>query len=295
MDRIGGLMLMHQFGEDGKLARDSGMAFHFVFGLFVAGYAASSSLARELRSGTAAAVLSKPVSREILFLAKFTGVAVVVIAFSACAAVSTLLSERISEKFAFTAQRVGYVTDWQTGWLTLAAPFLAFLVAGIINYATRRPFGSTAFALLFVFLLLALFISAFFDRSGRLAAFDPHVRWNMLPASLLLTLALIMLAALALSLSTRLTTTPTLTICSLLFVIGLMSDYLFGRYAGASLLAAALYWLLPNWQHFWVSDALTGGGTIPWLYVGQAALYALAYLGGILCLGSLSFRHTQLP
>jgi len=41
-----------------------------VFGVFVSGYAACVSLAREMRTGTASAVLSKPVSREIFFLAK---------------------------------------------------------------------------------------------------------------------------------------------------------------------------------------------------------------------------------
>ena len=31
------LLTLHNFGEDGKLARDSGLAFHLVFGLLVAG------------------------------------------------------------------------------------------------------------------------------------------------------------------------------------------------------------------------------------------------------------------
>ena len=49
------MLALHNFGEDGRLARDSGLAYQFVFGLFVAAYAACSSLAREMRSGTASA------------------------------------------------------------------------------------------------------------------------------------------------------------------------------------------------------------------------------------------------
>ena len=78
------LTVIHNFGEDGKFARDAALALHFVFGLLIAGYSAGNSLAREFRTGTAAAVLSKPVSRNTLFLAKFLGIACLIILFSAC-------------------------------------------------------------------------------------------------------------------------------------------------------------------------------------------------------------------
>ena len=90
------LVVIYKFGEDGKLARDSGLAFHLIFGLMIAAYAAGTSLARELRSGTAAAILSKPVGRWTCFIAKFIGIAAVIIVFSLCAGLSTLLAERIA-------------------------------------------------------------------------------------------------------------------------------------------------------------------------------------------------------
>ena len=73
-----------------------------------------------------------------------------------------------------------------------------------------------------------------------------------------------------------------------------MSDYLFGRNAAASRVSAFFYRILPNWQHFWVSDAFSGGGTVPVIYVLNAGFYALMYLAGILCLGMLLFRHTEM-
>ena len=288
------LLVMHNFGEDGKLARDSGLALHFVLGLWIAGYAASSSLATEMKSGTASAVLSKPVSRWIFFLAKFAGVAGVVVAFSACATVATLLSERVAEKFYYTPQLTGYVTDWQTGTLLLLAPAAAYLAAGCMNYFAKRPFGSAAFGLLFVSLLLVAVVAGCFDRSGRPVPFDLDVQWRLLPASLLITMALIVLSAIAMALSTRLGTVPTLTLAAVIFVAGLMSDYLFGQAARSSWIADLLYHAVPNWQHFWLSDALSNNGTIPWAYVGSAALYALTYSAGVLCLGLLSFGHAEM-
>jgi len=288
------LLLTHGFGEDGKLVRDSGLAFHFVFGLFIAGYSASSSLAREMRTGTASAVLSKPVGREVLFVAKLAGIATVILMFSMCATLTTLLSERVAAKFCFDERLVGYFTDWQTGTMLLGAPFAAYLLAGLINYLAGRTFESTAFGLLILSLFIVLFGSGFFDRTGRIAPFAFRLEWRIVPASLLITMALIVLSTITMSLSTRLGTVLTLTISSAVFATGLMSDYLFGGIAAHYGIAFLLYRLIPNWQHFWVTDKLSGGGTIPWRYVVNAGSYALAYSAGIVCIGMLSFRHAEM-
>jgi hypothetical protein len=119
------------------------------------------------------------------------------------------------------------------------------------------------------------------------------VDWRLLPVSLLVTLALLMLAACALALSTRFGAAPTLTGCLLLLVVGLLSDPLLGPRAGTSRLCAALYRLLPDWQHFWVCDALAKGGVVAWSYVGLAALYAALFTVGVLALGVLAFRRAE--
>jgi hypothetical protein len=107
------------------------------------------------------------------------------------------------------------------------------------------------------------------------------------------TIALLVLAALALALSTRLALVPTITACSLVFLAGLVSDYLFGRHAGTEAWAAALYAILPNWQHFWLADAVHEGRHIPLSYILQSFAYAGLYLAGVLCLGAVSFRHAE--
>lgn len=288
------MTLLHRFGEEGKLDRDSGLAFHFIFGLFVAGYAASSSLAREMRKGTAAAVLSKPVSREVFFLAKYAGVAIVVLAFSFCSTIATLLAERVGEKFVESGGNQFYATDYRTGWMLLLAPVAAAFMAGVVNYKLRRSFQSMAVAFLMVCLLAAMLAAGLFDRiSGAFKPFDLAVQWRILPVSLLITMALLVLAAVALTLSTRLNTVPTLTVTFFVLMIGLMSDYILGRRAATSHAAAVLHNLLPDFQHFWVSDALGGGGIVPWLYVEQAGLYALVYAAGVLCIGLLFFRSVE--
>lgn len=288
------LTLMHLFGEDGKQVRDSAFAIHFVFGLFMAGHAAGTLLSGEVRSGTASAVLSKPVSRELFFLSKFAGITAVILVFSASATIATLLSERVAEKFYYSQTLGGYVMDSQTGLMLFFSPFLACLCAGIINYRFKRPFTSSAFGMIIIFLLLVLFISGFFERNGRWMPYCLHLDPRILPVSILISTALVVLSAIAITISTRFDIIPTMIVCSVIFMFGLMTDYVLGRHVEESWVHGVLYAAIPNWQNFWVADALSGGGHVPWTYVLHAGLYAIVYTVGVLCLGLLSFRHTEM-
>lgn len=287
------LLLLHAFGEDGKLARDSGLAVHFVFGLFVAGYAAAT-LSDERRRGTAAAVLSKPVGRTMFFLAKFTGVACVVIAFSFCAVLATLLATRTAEQFSVGPGIAAHVTDWQTGLLLLTAPFAALAVGGYLNYTRRRTVGTAAFGALMLILLLVTLSVGCFDRFGNLAPYDLRVDWRLLPAGALITTALLTIGAFAVTLAARLDTVPTMMICSFIFLAGLMADAWMGRLAEIVPWAATALGAFPNWQHFWMADALSGGGHIPWGYVARAGGYAAPLAGAVLCLGAWLFESADM-
>lgn len=282
------------FGEDGKLARDSALAIQLVFGLLLAAYASCTTLSREMQSGTALAVLSKPVSRDMFFLAKFFGVCLIILLFSALATPSVLLSEKGAQKI--------YVNDPVAVGILLCTPPLSLAVAAAINYRTRRPFVSTAFWLILASVLLGLAVVAArqdptsslrFFGSGTVLRAQTAVQWRLIPASLLVTLSLIVIAAIALSLATRLPTVPVITVSATVLLVGLLSDYLFGHTASESLPASIAYRLIPNWQHFWLIDMLTGGGRIPWSYVGLAAVYAILYAGAALGAGMLLFRHSE--
>lgn len=287
------MVLLHTFGEPGKLAREGGLAFHFVFGLLVAVQSAASALARERQSGTAATVLSKPVGRGLFFLAKFTGVALVVLAFSIAASLATLMAERVAERWTVLSNGwQGDLVDWRTGWWLLGAPLVALGAAGIWNFWRRRPFGSVAFLLLLLLLVALLVGGAGFDRAGALAAFDWRVDWRLVPASALMTMALLVLAAVAVSAATRLTAGMAFACCAGLFVLGVLWEYWLGPVSGGGP-TALLYGLVPNWRHFWMSDALIGGGTIPWSYVAGVGAYAATYTAAILTLGVLAFQQAD--
>src|SRR5947208_9244977 len=63
------------FGDEPKLVKNSTLAVMLLAGLFGAVLSASASLAREIRTGTVLAVLSKPVGRAQFLMAKYAGLA----------------------------------------------------------------------------------------------------------------------------------------------------------------------------------------------------------------------------
>lgn len=337
------------FGEDPKLVKDSTLAVMLLSGLFGAVLSASASVGHEIRSGTALAVLSKPVSRAQFILAKYLGLAGALTLLTYVNAVSALIASRM----AFDAYGG---TDTRALGIFFGALVLAYLLAGFANYFLRRPFVADAVLAVVVMTTLAFLVIGSLSQETKAFGEVVAVDWRLVPASVLILFALWILAGLAVACSTRFELIPTLAICTGVFLLGLMSDYLFGRLAepvwsgadpsteitnprrsepqkkllvemvgkydldkdgrltlvekekldgadrkrlsdsgmGGVWWASVLYTVIPNWQLFWLADALEGKGQIPWSYVGRAFGYVVGYLGAALALALLLFEDREL-
>lgn len=287
------LLALHNLAGEGRLARDGGLAFHLLFGLLVTGYAASAALSGEVRRGTAAAVLAKPVGRSLFFLAKYLGVAVAVLCFSAISTMATLAAERIAEKFYQTPDMVGYALDWKLARLVLLSLPIGFLGAGVANYTRNRPFQSSAFLATLVLLCASLLVAGCFNQAGHGAPYDLRLSATTAVAGALVTMALLVLAAIALTLSTRFSTAPTLVLSLAILLAGLGSTHWFGPQPGRPVIAGVLGTVIPNWQHFWMVDHLSNANRIPARLVAGAAVYGLCYTAAMLCIGAAAFRHSE--
>src|SRR6476659_478723 len=87
------------FGDEPKLVKNSTMAVMVLAGMLGAVLSASASLAREIRTGTALAVLSKPVGRAQFLLAKYAGL---ILALALLTYVN-LLAALVASRMAFDA------------------------------------------------------------------------------------------------------------------------------------------------------------------------------------------------
>lgn len=276
------------FGDDPKLVKDSTLAVMLLTGLFGAVLSASASVAHEIRSGTALAVLAKPVGRAQFLLAKYVGLAGALALLTYVNLLASLLASRMAFDAYGNADEVGLTIFF----LGLA---LAYMLGGFTNFFLRRPFVADAVFFVVLVTTAVFLLINFVDKEWKWQRFATGVDWRLVPAAVLILFALWILAGLALACSTRWEMIPTLAICSAFFLLGLMSDYLFGRRAEeGQMWASVVYAMIPNWQLFWLADALENQKTIPWRYVGQAFGYALAYLGATLALALCLFEDREL-
>src|SRR5512140_1056660 len=121
------------FGDEPKLVKNSTLAVMLLAGLFGAVLSASASLAREIRTGTALAVLSKPVGRAQFLLAKFAGL----IAALTLLTYVNLLVSLLASRMAFDAYGS---TDIFAVSVFLLSVLIAYLLGGFSNFFLRRPF-----------------------------------------------------------------------------------------------------------------------------------------------------------
>ena len=280
-------------GDEPKLVENSVLAVMLLSGLFGAVLSASASLAREIRTGTALAVLSKPVGRAQFLLAKYAGVAAALTLLAYVNMVGVLLASRM----AFDAYGS---TDVAALGIFGGGVVLAYGLAGFSNFFLRRPFVSDAVIALVAMATLAAFLVFRFTHQMESMGTAGAVNWNLLPAGILILFALWILAALALACSTRLDMLATLAICSAFFLLGLMSDYFYAQAGGktggsAPWWASTLYTVIPNWQLFWLADAIeTGKSTFQWVYVGKGFMYVVCYAGAALAVGTALFEEREL-
>lgn len=279
------LLLNYTLGDSARIIRDSSLALYLVGGFLLGTHAAAEGFCRDLRRGTAATILAKPVSRGVFFLARATGIALALALFSIAALAATLLAVR--------AGASDLRLDWAAAGPALIALLLAPALAGAWNHRTRRPFASAAFFLLLL-LLLAVATAAWFPTPLDRLTFPHNFTWNILSVGLLLFLCLGMTTALAAALATRLEPVPVLLLCSGVFMLGLMADSILGPRVDQSLAFATAYALLPNVQAFWLVDALDATVTIPPTYFWTAAAYAGAWSAAALALGAASFHHREI-
>ncbi len=273
------------FGQDESLATNSALAMCLLSGLFASVFCASSSVAQEISQGTALTILSKPISKLQFILGKFTGLTAAILVLSFFNLIATLVCSRIS----FESHGE---PDTTVLMIFFGAIALAYLYGTFANYFLGQTFtGATTIALTATIAVGFLIICGL-PHGNHGEGFGSGVDWRLVPAVLLLTFALLILAALALACTTRLEMIPTLGICGGFFMIGLMSDYLLGRPAAdGSWLAAIGYSILPNWQIFWMADALENGKSIPLKYIFQSVEYLVGFL--VICISGALYLFEE--
>ncbi len=269
------LFNFHAFGEEGRLARDGGLACLLVFGLALGCAAAGAAVHRECASGTAAAALAKPVGRGLFLTGKYCGILAVCGLFWIAVTTATLLAEAAADHTVQIGETWDRLPDVRLRQWSCYAPLAALAAAAVLHNRRRTRFGVAAFLLVPVALVVTALASGFWSHTGDWGPYAFRLNLRLLSAALPLFFALALLTAWSAALAVRLPTGAVLLAGVAILGAGLAADT-WSASAAAWSCRGILAGLLPNIQHYWLADALTRGGSVPWPYVARAAGLAAA-------------------
>ncbi|MGE5297266.1 MAG: ABC transporter permease subunit [Solirubrobacterales bacterium] len=280
---------MYTMDDDNKLLREIGLSTLFLTSLFVAIFSASGAVSIEMENKTILTVLTKPVQRPIFILAKFLGVvAAVALAHYVCT-IGLLMTIRHG-----VLSTASDTHDWTVIGSAAVVAVVTVLLSAFFNYAYDWKFTSTAVVVGAILATLALVFLALIDRNWQFAPAKNGIQRLDVYAAILLFMGAVVISAIAVAISARFNVVVTLSACIGVFLLGLISDYVFGRFAGTHLWALVGRFLVPDLQIFWISDAIYEGSVVPFRYILVSAGYALSYTLGILAVAVALFQRRQI-
>jgi len=260
------------------------MASILLFSMILSVLLSGGSIYKDISSGNISLILSKPISRNIFLAGRVLGVMFAVTQFVFVSSLSSVISAYIAvDQF-----NLDYKILYSFYALLLAGCFAGF----IMNYFFRKSFSGNSvlgITLLILFQTIWLVIKNpnFLSENGLTIQ-------NILYLTLLLLFAVWIIVSISMAISTRFDLVVNLIFCFILLVLGLLSDYMVGGYASTgNTMFSIIYAILPNWQFFWLVDAVTDGKNIPLTYIGYSLIYALLYIIICFSVAAISFSSIE--
>ena len=280
---------MYTLDEDDKLLRELSLSTLFLSGLFIAVFSASTAINEEIETGTITTVLSKPIPRPIFILGKFLGLSVAVLIAHYLLSVAMLMAVRHG-----ALEAASDTHDWPVIIAAAVILLATFFISALMNYFYDWNYMAASVSFGVLFSTAGMIFLGLITKEWKLDPSNNGFHLFDIYASILLLFGTLILVALAVFLSTRLNVVLTLTFCVGIFLLGLISDWLFARHADQSFWAKLGMILAPNLQIFWVSDAIYEIKTVPFKMLTMGLSYSVFYIAGILSLAVAFFQKRQI-
>lgn len=241
---------VHQFGEPARMARDASLSVFLVSSVLYAVFCTVKAFRREIESGTLQMALARPVSRRAFFLAKTLG------CFCACAvfmatlapvAFMAVLGAETGGAIAIPKGDVAHI--WGPALLAVAAcAVFPLAAAAVLDRFFRFRFAASAGRIAPAFAWFAAFALAAFVGASGVAPGALAASLKIAPALAILSFPAMLFACIAAAAAARLKANAASALCALAFAV-----------------------FLPALGNYYLSDALSGGGTIPWSRAAETA------------------------
>lgn len=309
--------------DDQRMFVDIALSTIFIASAVVAAFVATNVLSREIDNKTVLTVVSKPVSRPTFVIGKYLGVAVALLLVVLYLSFAFMLVEM--HGVLKTAR-----TPIHQPVLLFGSLAVILGVGGAVwaNYFYGKSFASSALTLTTPLAAVAYLLALLWgpdwtiNTSAKIfgapgadyysVGTDAVFEGQLWIAIAMMTLGVLVLAAIALAASTRLGQVLTLSVTVGVLLLGLLSDWLFARKIaelarlavaspaqfgfGArveSLFVNVAYSVVPNFQVFWLADAVNQDRTIPAAYLMQTLPYGLCLIAAALALAIALFQRRE--
>lgn len=209
---------------DDKMLLDVSMGAIFLLGIMLAAFISTAAISREIENKTVLTVVSKPVGRTSVILGKFFGIST-----------AMFVAVGIMIAFLLLGIRHGVLTtaaddpNYPVIILSVVAIFGSVALGAIANYLYNWSFGQTASLALLPMIWIAYIAVLFIDEDWTMMSPFENLKPQIMLACTCLAVALFVMTALATAVSTRAGQVLTIAICTGVFVIGLLSNFWFGR------------------------------------------------------------------
>ncbi|MBL9141179.1 MAG: ABC transporter permease [Phycisphaerae bacterium] len=297
--------------DDQRMFVDIALSTIFICGTVLASFLATNALSREIDNKTVLTVVSKPVPRPIFVVGKWLGVGAALTSVALFLGLVFLIVElhgtmpNVATPYHFPVLIFGISAVLATAGAALWA-----------NFFYGWPVSSATLVFGVPILAVAYLICVNFNKDWSAAGWT-QFEGKLWTALLVMWMSLLVLTGVAVAASTRFGQVVTLGITLGTFLLGLMSDWIFGRHIAhlhdmfarmdASQTAGSIfdwnhvlyamlrvgYAVVPNFQVFWLSDAVQQGRDIPGLYVASNALYCTILITMMLSLAVVLFQRRE--
>jgi hypothetical protein len=280
--------------DDNLMLQDLCLSTILLTGVLLAAFSAAGAISAEIDDQTILTIVSKPINRLAFIAGKFVGVMAALTLAHLFMTLTFLLVLRHGVLSAAYMDR-----DMPVIVFGLSAAAITLIFAGLANYLFDWQFAPTAMVMGFPLLSFAVLISAFFDKTWKLQHFGTGYSLDVLGACALLLLAVWILVGICLACSTRLNVVWTLVIAFVVLCLGMTIDWMVlprmqaANFAPVKVLWSSIYAIVPNFQVFWMLDALDQNKHITGFYILQSLGYAGCYIGATLFLAYSLFLERQ--
>lgn len=225
---VGYVLSYSESGEvsnDNKLLLDLGLATVLFCGTLLAGFIATAAISREIENKTVLTIVSKPVPRVSVVLGKYLGMTGAIFV-----AVTTMILF-----FMMTMRQGAFSTaaddvDHPMVIVSLSALAIALGVAVWGNFFYGWHFVQVSTLLACPLMIVAYLILMKIGKEWKVQDFGHDFKPQITTAAVVVMLSTFVITAIAVAASTRLGQVMTIVTCFGVFVLGLLSNHLIGRW-----------------------------------------------------------------